>query len=165
MRFAKVAIAAILVFLFQLIVVGRFAVAGAAPDIMTILVVVLVLDMDPVLAVVTGFFLGFLQDLGNASFLGMNALAKCLVAWGVARTGGGLVPESVPFRAALVFAASIVNDIVVLVVTTGFDVPLILVSFFRYSLLSALYAAAVGAVVFVLQGEIAGRMVRAGGRR
>ena len=165
MRFARAAIAAIIVLILQWTIVGRLSVAGASPDIMTILVVVLVLDMDPVLAIVVGFVLGFLQDLGNASFLGMNALAKSLVAWGVARTGGGLIPESVPFRAALVLAASMANDIVVLAVTTRFDVPLMFFSFFRYSVLAAFYAAAVGAVVFALRGELAGRMVRAGGRR
>jgi len=164
-KLIKAAIAAGIVLILQFTVLDHVSIAGAVPDIMTILVVVLVLDMDPVLAIIVGFVLGFLQDLGNASLLGMNALAKCVVAWGVARMGGGLIPENVAFRAALVMAASIVNDIIVLFVTTRFDVPLIFISFFRYSLLAAVYAGAVGVVVFALREGIAGRMVRAGGRR
>ena len=153
-------LAAIIVFVLQVTIVSGISIAGASPDLVIILLIILIADRDPVSAVVIGFLLGFLQDLGNASFLGMNALAKSIVAYGVSRFGGGFLPESVIFRALLVVIASLVNDIVVLTVTTGFDILDIIVSFFRYSLLSSVYAGLVGLVAMAAARIMSGRVVR-----
>ncbi len=95
----------------------------------------------------------------------MNALAKSLIAYGISRFGAGFLPESVLFKGLLVFVASLFNEGVILVVTTGFDLPVIFVSFFRYSILSALYTAAVGLVVFTVIDALTGRVVGARGGR
>jgi rod shape-determining protein MreD len=162
---ARTIFVAIVVFVIQVTAVHRIAVAGCAPDLVVILVVALVLERGPVVAVVIGFLLGFLQDLGNASFLGMNALAKSILAYGVSRLGGGLLPENVLYKGFIIFAACLVNDVVVLPIATSFSIREIFVSFFRYSLLSAFYSALVGVCVFALLELLTRRVVRPGGGR
>jgi rod shape-determining protein MreD len=163
MRALRTVLAAFVVFVLQVTVVSEVSIAGAAPDLVIVLLILLIADRDPVAAVVIGFLLGFLQDLGNASLLGMNALAKSIVAYGAARVGGGFCPENVIFRAFLIVVASLVNDVVVLIVTTRFDVIEIIVSFFRYSILSALYGGLVGLAAIVVVRLAGGRVVQSRG--
>ncbi len=165
MKVIRILLLAVVIFVLQLMVVPSIGLLGVAPDLVTILLIALVLERGPVAAVIIGFVLGFLQDLGNASFLGMYALAKSLIAYGVSRYGAGFLPESILFKGLLIFAATLFNDLVVLVVTTGFDLPAIIVSFFRYSILSALYTAVVGLLVFTLIDAATGRVVGARARR
>lgn len=160
MSVVRALLAALVVFVLQMTIVGEISIAGASPDLVIVLLILLIADRDPVSAVVIGFLLGFLQDLGNASFLGMNALAKSIVAYGVSRLGGDFLPESIIFKALLIVIASLVNDLLVLVVTTGFNVAEILVSFFRYSILSAIYGGLVGLVAMTVVKIVGGRVVR-----
>ncbi len=122
MNIARIIFVALVVFIIQVTAISRIAVAGCTPDLIVILLVSLVLERGPVMAVVIGFLLGFLQDLGNASFLGMNALSKSILAYGVSRLGGGLLPENVLYKGFIVFAACLLNDIVVLPITTSFAI-------------------------------------------
>ncbi len=163
MNVARIVFVALVVFVIQVTAIQGMKVAGSAPDLLVILLVAIVLDRGPVVAVVIGFLLGFLQDLGNASFLGMNALAKSIVAYGVSRLGGGLLPENVLYKGVIVFAACLVNDIVVLPIATSFSFGEMFVSFFRYSLLSAVYSALVGVCIFALLELLTRRVVRPGG--
>ncbi|HUV37292.1 MAG TPA: rod shape-determining protein MreD [Patescibacteria group bacterium] len=163
MSVARMILAALIVFVLQITVANEISIAGVSPDLIVVLLILLITDRDPVSAVVIGFLLGFLQDLGNASFLGMNALAKSIVAYGVSRLGGDFLPESIVFRALLIVAASLVNDIIVLIVTTGFDVIEIIASFFRYSILSAVYGGIVGLIAMVVVKIMGPRVVRSRG--
>ncbi len=163
MNIVRIIFVALVVFVIQMTAVSRIGVAGCTPDLMVILLVSLVLDRGPVLAVVIGFLLGFLQDLGNASFLGMNALAKSILAYGVSRVGGGLLPENPLYKGFIIFAACLVNDIVVLPIATSFSLGDMFVSFFRFSLLSALYSALLGVIIYTLLELLTRRVVRPGG--
>jgi rod shape-determining protein MreD len=164
MNTVRMILAALFVLTLQMTVARSIAVAGAPPDLLTVLLVILVLERSPVAAVVIGFVLGILQDLGDAHFLGMNALAKSVVAYGVARLGGGLLPENVLYKGFIILAASLSADIIVLAVTTSFSFPAMIASFFRYSLIAAVYAALVGMAVIVLIAAFTRRVVRVGGR-
>lgn len=163
MNIVRIIFVALVVFVIQMTAVSRIGVAGCTPDLMVILLVSLVLDRGPVLAVVIGFLLGLLQDLGNASFLGMNALAKSILAYGVSRVGGGLLPENPLYKGFIIFAACLVNDIVVLPIATSFSLGDMFFSFFRFSLLSALYSALLGVVIYTLLELLTRRVVRPGG--
>ncbi len=155
--------AAVAVFIIQMTLVHHITLAGASPDMMLVLLVILVLDRKPVTAIIIGFLLGFLQDLGNASFLGMNAMAKSVVAYGIARLGSDYLPDNVLFRGLLVFCALLANDIIVLNISASFDPAEVITTFFRYSLLSALYTAVIGVVVLKILHLIPRRMVRTSG--
>lgn len=160
MNTVRIILVAVVVFILQVTFVHKVTIAGASPDLMIVLLVAFVLGRGPVVAVIVGFLLGFLLDLGNASFLGLNALAKSIIAYGVSRVGGGFFPESTLFKCFLILAASLVNDIVILAVTMNFSIPEILVSFFRYSILSAVYTAVIGVVVIEIIGIATRRVVR-----
>ncbi len=162
MNVARTILIAVVLVLLQMTIAHRIAIAGAVPDLMIILVVALVLTRGPVFAVIVGFLVGFLQDLGNAKFLGLNALAKSIIAYGIARLGGGLLPENVLFKGFVIVAACLVNDLLTLCVTTSFSVGTIIVSFFRYSILSSLYTGVIGIVVYSAVELLTRRVVRSG---
>jgi rod shape-determining protein MreD len=159
MNALKIVLLALVIFILQLTMIPHMGLADVYPKLMIIFLVALVLDSNPVTAVIIGFVLGFLQDLGNAAFLGANALAKSLVAYGIARFGAGFLPENLLFKGFIVVVACLVNDIVFLTVTLGFAIPDILYAFFRYSLLSSLYTALIALVIYFIVEMVTGRMV------
>jgi rod shape-determining protein MreD len=159
----KIVLVALIIFLLQITVLDEISVAGAAPDLVVVLLIVLVLDRNPATAVIIGFMLGFLQDLGNASFLGMNALAHSIIAYAASHIGGRFFPESVLFKGLLIFTAAILKSLIVLIVTTSFALQDVIASFFRYAILSSIYTAFVGMVVLALVRAATGRVVRSRG--
>lgn len=160
----RMILAAFVIFVLQVTLVHNVTVAGASPDLMMVMLVVLVIDRKPVTGIIVGFLLGFLQDLGNASFLGMNALAKSIVGYGIAKYGRDYLPDNVLFKGLLVFAACLLNDIVTLHVAASFDPGQVIVAFFRYSILSAAYTALLAVIVMQIIDILPKRMVRSGGR-
>lgn len=165
MKAIRILLFAIVIIILQVEVAPAFSRLGAVPDLLTVLLVALVLERGPVAAVIIGFVLGFLQDLGDSPGLGTYALAKSLVAYAVSRFGAGFLPESVLFKGAIVFAASLAHEAVVLVAVNKFDLSTIFFSFFRHSVLSALYTAVVGLIIFAAVETVTGRMVGARARR
>lgn len=156
----RTVLAAVIVFVLQVTVVHRIALAGSRPDLVLVLLAVLVIDRRPITGVLAGFALGFLQDLGNASLLGMNALAKSVVGYGIARFGGDYLPDNALFRGLLVFAATLVSEVIVLNISSSFDPGTVVFSFFRYSLLSAVYTAVLAVIVIQAVKLVPGRGVR-----
>ena len=165
MKYAiRVILASFVVFVLQVTLAHNVKVAGASPDLMMVMLVVLVIDRRPVTGIIAGFLLGFLQDLGNASFLGMNALAKSVVGYGIARFGRDYLPDNILFKGLFVFAACLINDIVTLHVSASFNPAEVIVAFFRYSVLSAAYTALLAVIVMQVIDILPKRMVRSGGR-
>ena len=160
----RVVLAAFVVFILQITVIHKVTVAGASPDLMMVMLVVLVIDRKPIVGIIVGFLLGFLQDLGNASFLGMNALAKSLVGYGIARYGRDYLPDNILFKGLLVFVACLIHDIITLHIATSFDPTDVIVAFFRYSILSAASTALLAVLVMQIIDILPRRMVRSGGR-
>jgi rod shape-determining protein MreD len=160
----RIILAAFIVFVLQVTLVHNVSVAGATPDLIMVMLVVMVIDRKPITGIIAGFLLGFLQDLGNASFLGMNALAKSVVGYGIAKYGRDYLPDNILFRGLLVFVACLINDIVTLHVATSFAPAEVIVAFFRYSLLSAAYTALLAVLVMQIIDILPRRMVRPGGR-
>jgi rod shape-determining protein MreD len=160
----RVILVAFIVFVLQVTLVHNVKLAGASPDLIMVLLVVLAIDRKPITGIITGFLLGFLQDLGNASFLGMNALAKSLVGYGIAKYGRDYLPDNILFRGLLVFVACLINDIITLHIATSFHPGEVIVAFFRYSLLSAIYTALLAVIVMQVIDLLPRKMVRSGGR-
>lgn len=161
---ARILLAALIVLMLQMTLAHRIAPAGSAPDLVLVMLAVLVIDRRPLAGVVAGFLLGLLQDLGNASLLGMNALAKSIVGYGIARCGGEYLPDSKMFRGLLVLAAALVNDIIVIAVGTSLGPAQAIVVFLRDSILAGVYTSALAVLVMQIVKIIPGRAVRAGGR-
>ncbi len=160
----RIVLAAFIVFILQVTVVHNVTVAGASPDLIMVMLVVLVIDRKPIVGIIAGFLLGFLQDLGNASFLGMSALAKSIVGYGIARYGRDYLPDNLLFKGLLVFVACLINDIITLNIAISFNPAEVIVAFFRYSILSAAYTALLAVLVMQIIDILPRRMVRSGGR-
>lgn len=161
---ARALLAALIVVALQMTLAHRIAPAGSAPDLVLVLLAVLVIDRRPLVGIVAGFLLGLFQDLGNASLLGMNALAKSIVGYGIARCGGEYIPDSALFRGLLVLAAALVNDAIVIAIGTPLGLAGALALFLRDSLLAGVYTAVLAVLVMQVVRVIPGRAVRAGGR-
>jgi len=146
----KVLVIFILGLILQLTIADKVAIAGAKPDFLIVILVALALNRNVIAAVIIGFFLGFLQDLASPAFLGMNAFAKSLIAYGIARIGGEYLPHNILYFIALIFSAVLINDIISLNVVYSFSFTNVLGSFFRYSLLTAVYSALLGGVLYIL---------------
>jgi rod shape-determining protein MreD len=153
-----------IVFVFQIAVVNRVAPRSPVPDLLFVLMLVLVVDRDPVTAVIIGFLLGFLQDLGNAAFLGMNALGNSVAAYLVSRIGKDYLPDNTLFRSLLFFAAYLIKDIIVLNIVESFSPVEVLSGFFRYSLLSALFTSVLAALIWKVLEISYERVVYPGGK-
>ncbi len=156
-------LAAAIVFILQVTVAHTVSLGEASPDFVLILLIVMVMDRRPVLAVIIGFLLGFLQDLGNASYLGMNALVKSLTGYIIARYASDLLPDNSLFKGLLIFLSALAGDVILLNITLSFDALSVFVTFFRYSILSALYTAVAGIIVIKAIDILPGRTVRSGG--
>jgi rod shape-determining protein MreD len=160
----RIFVVAAVVMVLQLSIVNRIAPWSPVPDLLFVLMLVLVVDRDPVTAVIIGFLLGFLQDLGNADYLGMNALGNSLAAYMVSRVGKDYLPDNILFRGLLFFAAFLVKDIIAINIVESFSPIEVLSSFFRYSLLSALFTSVIAALIWKLLEISYERVVYPGGK-
>ncbi len=164
MSVARVFIVAVIGLILQITAAQGMAIGGSAPDFIIIILVAVVLNRNPIAAVIIGFCLGFLQDLANPVFLGMNALSKSLLAYGVSRIGGGYLPHNLFYFVLLVFSSCLINDIIVSNITYSFSFVDVISSFFRFSILSALYSSLLGGVLYVVSSvfELTGIGMRTG---
>ncbi|MBD3179447.1 MAG: rod shape-determining protein MreD [Candidatus Latescibacteria bacterium] len=152
------------VLVLQLSVINRIAPLSPVPDLIFVLMLILVVDRDPVTAVIIGFLLGFLQDLGNAAFLGMNSLGNSVAAYMVSRIGKDYLPDNIFFRGMLFFAAFLVKDIIALNIVESFSPLAVLSGFFRYTLLSALFTSILAALIWKVLEISFERVVYPGGK-
>jgi rod shape-determining protein MreD len=157
----RIILTALVVFIIQVTFAHKLAPQGAEPDLIMVMLIVLVFDRKPVTAIIIGFLLGFLQDLGNASYLGMNALAKSIVAYATVRYVVDYLPDNILFKGLLIFVSSLVSDIIVLNVMGSFNPLTVITAFLRYSILAGLYTAVIGMIVFKVLEHLPGRTVRA----
>ncbi len=162
MKPARMILAAVILFVLQLVAAPHMRVAGAAPDLLIILLAAAALGRGPVAAVIAGALVGFLSDLGNGAFLGLGIITKSIIAYGMARLGG-LLPEHVLYRGFVILAACLVNDFLTLAVTTSFRLGELFSAFFRISILSGLYSALLGIAIFSVLDLFGRRVVRSGG--
>jgi rod shape-determining protein MreD len=65
-------------------------IADVAPDIPLIVVVLLALRRGPEFGCAAGFFAGLLQDVAAGGLIGVQALTKALVGFGIGAAGGRL---------------------------------------------------------------------------
>ena len=120
------------------------AIFGVAPDFTIIALVILALAAGPVPATVGGFLLGLVQDLSNPALLGVQALCKTVLGFGLGRLRGRLV-HGMPLVEATVVALSVVaHDMVFLVIQSSFTTEGSFLSLFTRTLPSAVYSGLLG---------------------
>lgn len=149
MNIARAIFLAVVGLILQLTAAEGMSIAGSAPDFVIVILVALVLNRNPIAAVIIGFFLGFFQDLASPAFLGMNALSKSLLAYGISRIGGGYLPHNIFYFVLMIFSSCLINDLIVSNIVYSFSFTYVLSSFFRFSILSALYSSLLGGALYV----------------
>jgi rod shape-determining protein MreD len=126
------------------------SIGGIAPDFSIIALVLLALAAGPVPATVAGFVVGLVQDLSNPSLLGLHALCKCLLGYGLGRLRGRLVYGLPVVEGAVVALSVLLHDIVFLLVQSRLSDDAFLTPLLGQTLPVALYSALVGVPIIRL---------------
>jgi rod shape-determining protein MreD len=120
------------------------SIGPVVPDFPIIALVILALAAGPVPGTIGGFVLGLVQDLSNPSLLGVQALCKTALGFGLGRLRGRLV-HGMPLVEATVVALSVVaHDLVFLVIQSNFTADGSFLSLFTRTLPSAVYSGLLG---------------------
>lgn len=117
---------------------------GIAPDFSIIAIVILAMAHGVRAGSVGGFCLGLVQDLAVPTMLGLHALCKTLLGFGVGHTRGRLVYGLLPVEAALVLAAALGHDTLFMLIQSRQQSEVFLGSWFTDALPTAVYTAVVG---------------------
>lgn len=141
MRGFRDAILLLVVLVLQSTVLYRIEVGGIRPDLLTAFVVYFAWMRGPLAGTVAGFSIGLLQDLDAPGPLGLNALAKTLVGFLVAKAGFRVHRSNLGVRFAFFFSALLVHDVVYFGVLTNGDLGQFAAQMVFVGLPSALYTA------------------------
>ncbi len=125
--------------------VGPFiSIAGVAPDFTIIALVILSLAAGSVPGTIGGFLLGLIQDLSTPSLLGLQALCKTLLGFGLGRLRGRLIHGMPLVEATVIAIAVVAHDLVFLVIQSSLTTESHLLSIFTRTLPAAIYSGLVG---------------------
>jgi len=129
----------LIVLILQSTLAHRIAIAGVRPDLLVAFVVYFAWMRGPVSGVACGFTVGLLQDLDAPGPLGLNALAKTLVAFLVAKAGFRVHRSNLGVRFFFFLFAMLVHDVIYFGAYTGGELGAFARQFFFVAVPSALY--------------------------
>lgn len=159
-RGVNIAITCIIFALLQMLVAPRIAIGNVSPDFMLLLVAYFAIDRKAEQGAMVGFLVGLFQDLFNPELLGLNALTKSVVGYGLSVAGSKTRPDNPLLMAALVMAAALANDLLYLLFFTGLHLGKTLILWTTVSVPSAVYTALMGIVVYKLASVLGSKAVR-----
>lgn len=117
----------------------RIAIGGIRPDLLVAFVVYVGWMRGPVAGTIAGFCVGLFQDLDAAGPLGLNALAKSVTGFLVARAGFRVHRSNVGVRFVFFLLAMLLHDLVYFAVDTGGDPGALAAQMLFRTLPAALY--------------------------
>ncbi|HZE19583.1 MAG TPA: rod shape-determining protein MreD [Candidatus Angelobacter sp.] len=129
----------IIVLILQGTIVNRIAIAGVRPDLLVAFVVYFAWMRGPVPGVACAFTVGLLQDLDAPGPLGLNALAKTIVAFLVAKAGFRVHRSNLGVRFFFFLFAMLVHDVIYFGIYTGGELGAFAKQFLFVAIPSALY--------------------------
>lgn len=148
--FGAVAIGALLL---QTTVLPVAAIGRATPDLLLIMCVYLGLHQHTVGGAIGAFSLGYLQDAFSGSVAGLNAFGMCLVFTVVYLTSRRLWVDNTISKIAVVFLASVLKTVAILVLVALFlSIQGLWRTILSYLLIEAVLAALLSPAVFALLG-------------
>jgi len=149
--FGALAVAAAAAVVLQTTLINTFQLGSAAPDLLLVLCVYLGLHQHTVGGAFAAFAVGYLQDSVSGSATGLNAFAMTLVFLLVYLTSSRLWVDNLLSRIAVVFFASVVKTLgVMLLVAIFLSVDGVWSTAARRLLVQALVAAAVAPPMFAV---------------
>ena len=117
------------------------------PDLILLVLVFVAIASGHVQATILGFCVGFLQDASSPEDLGLNALAKSLVGFGVGVSRTGVMADTMRVRVVLICAAVLLHDLVYYVGYSGISMGEVPLFWLRMGIGRALYTGLVGAAL------------------
>jgi rod shape-determining protein MreD len=132
-------VALIVVLVLQSTILYRLEIGGIRPDLLVAYVVYFGWMRGPIAGTLGGFGIGLVQDLDAAGPLGLNALAKSVVGFLVAKAGFRVHRSNVGVRFAFFFVALLVHDLIYYAVATGGDAGEFMRQFFLKAVPTGVY--------------------------
>jgi rod shape-determining protein MreD len=117
----------------------RIEVFGIRPDLLVAFVVYFGWMRGPVAGAIAGFGIGLMQDLDASGPLGVNALAKTVVGFAVAKAGFRVHRSNPGVRFFFFFIAMIAHDVIYFGASSAGDAGLFLKQMFLVAIPTALY--------------------------
>ena len=129
-----------LAFLLQTTWVHHLELHGVQPDLILLVLVFVAVASGHTQATLLGFCVGFLQDTSSPEDLGLNALAKSLVGFGVGVSRTGIRADTVQVQILLICTAVLLHALVYCIGYSG-------LFWLHFGIGRALYTGLVGAVL------------------
>lgn len=117
------------------------------PDLVVLVLVFVGITSGQIEATILGFFSGFMMDVYNPEWMGVNALANSLIGFAVGYSRVGIVAEDIQVQAAILFVASLVRDLIYFLAYAFPDLVQALYLVLRYGLGTAVYTALLGCLI------------------
>jgi len=143
---ASMVLLILMVVIYQSLFAGLLTIQRISLDLPLLLLVYVGLTRGPVTGAIFGFFVGFLLDLSNPSFLGLGAFIKTCLGYLVGSFKDNLYLETNLSKGVVVFFGLLLNDLVYYFFSSGLNLSYTFSIFLNYSLLSGLYTALVGLI-------------------
>jgi rod shape-determining protein MreD len=152
-RYVNYSVFTLLLLIVQTTIVPFTAIANIIPDLLTVWIVYLAIQLGQIPGTVAGFIVGFAVDLIGGQFLGLHALSKT--------TGGFLagyffnenkikyILGSYEFLLITGITSFVHNIIYFAILVQGSEIPL-LTAIFRFGLFSTLYTIAIALIPVLL---------------
>jgi rod shape-determining protein MreD len=139
MRTLRDALVLLVVLILQVTLAHRIAIAGVRPDLLVAFVVYFGWMRGPIPGVVGGFTVGLLQDVDGPGPLGLNAFAKTVVGFLVAKAGFRVHRSNVGVRFFFFMFAMLVHDVIYFAVYSAGEFGAFVRQFAFVAIPSALY--------------------------
>lgn len=144
----------------QATVAQAVGVGSIRPDLPLIAVVFLASRRGAATGALAGFFIGLGQDLTNPAFLGLNALAKGCIGYGLGRMRDRFDAATPLTHTVILLIAGLLHDIIYLTIWTRLALGEMVYQLATRTIPTLLYTAFIAFWVFVLAGWFPGRRSR-----
>ncbi len=139
MKGVRDAVVLFVVLLLQVTLAHRIGLWGIRPDLLVAFVVYFGWMRGAVAGTIGGFCIGLYQDLDAPGPLGLNALAKSVIGFLVAKAGFRVHRSNVGVRFVFFFVATVVHDLIYFGIDTAGDAGQLLRRLLTGTLPTALY--------------------------
>lgn len=150
MRLVILIILPFLAIFLQSTIFAGLSIKGTVPDIMLIFVAFFALLNGPNRGTVYGLLCGLLEDLYIGRIIGINALSKGLVAYIIGKLQGNVFQENILVGILMAVIATLINAVLVLVITAISLQTLIIDSAILFSILyQTIYNSVIAIPIYV----------------
>jgi rod shape-determining protein MreD len=134
----------LLAFVGDTFVAPLISIGGIEPDFTVIALVILALAEGSLAGTLGGFVIGLVQDLATPNLLGLRALCKTLLGYGVGRLRGRIVYGMPVVEGVVVALSALSHDTLYMLVESGLSADTFLQDWLLEAVPVALYSGVVG---------------------